>query len=108
MAYSIACHPGVVALDVADPVQPGRDPCSRGAPRIDSTRLMCSSKKSMIGHVVLRSSSRTSSIAAVVNASGVTGPVHGLVEDGHDLARLLDRGDERDQRALEPQRPGTG
>ena len=55
-------------------------PCSRaatrapGAPRTASTFCMCISKKSMIGHREVCSTSRTSSVAAVVNASGVTGP----------------------------------
>ena len=39
----------------------------------------------------------------VVKASGVTGPVHGRVQDRYHLAGLLDGGDERDQPPVEPQ-----
>src|SRR5215207_9646192 len=55
-------------------------PCSRAAtriplvPKIDSTRSMCKSKKSISGHLVCESSCRTSSTAAVEKAKGVTGP----------------------------------
>ena len=55
-------------------------PCNRAAtriplaPRIDSTRSMCRSKKSISGQTDLWSSSRTSVTAVVEKASGVTGP----------------------------------
>ena len=44
------------------------------APRIDSTRSMCRSKKSISGHVDVCSSCRISVTAVVEKASGVTGP----------------------------------
>ena len=45
-------HPAVVALDVADAVQPGGQPLAVACRRIDSTRCMCRSKKSIIGQRV--------------------------------------------------------
>ena len=47
-------------------------------PKIDSTRVMCRSKKSIKGHVDLCSSSRMSVSAVVEKASGVTGPAAAL------------------------------
>ena len=45
-----------------------------GTPNTASTREMCSSKKSIIGHFVVCRTSRISSVAAVVKAIGVIGP----------------------------------
>ena len=45
-----------------------------GTPKTASTREMCSSKKSIIGHFVVCRTSRISSVAAVVKAIGVIGP----------------------------------
>jgi hypothetical protein len=64
---------------------------------------MCSSKKSIIGHFVVCRTSRISSVAAVVNAIGVTGPSAARVEDLDHATSLLRRGDEREQPTLEPQ-----
>ena len=76
-------HPVVVALEVADAVQPGRPTRMPWHAEDASTRAMCSSKKSMIGQPWCAASPRISSIAAVVKTSGVTGPPY-RVEHRHD------------------------
>ena len=81
MAYSMAAIRLVVALDVADSVQPGGDRACRGTPR-----MRLHPRHVQVEEVDERADRLVQLLAdlvtaVVVKASGVTGPAIGRVED---------------------------
>ena len=96
-------HPAVVALDVADTVQPGGQLLAVGVQdRLDPLHVQVEEVDQRAAGVAQLQPDLVAR-GGGEHQRGACARVQRRVEPGHDLARLLDRGDERDQGALEAQ-----